>query len=113
MKSLSVALIALLLAGCNINTSPGDGDKIGQIAKVQRVGMICKTDEILITGKFGGGELHLTVPSNLLSAVQAANESQQFVKVRYHTDFMDSLCSNETGNKWLDSVEAHPAGAPQ
>ena len=113
MKSLSVALVALLLTACNINTSPGDGDKIGQIAKVQRVGMLCKTDEILVTGKFGGGELHLTVPSSLLDAVHAANESQAFVKIRYHTDFMDSLCSNETGNKWLDSVEVHAAGAPQ
>jgi predicted small secreted protein len=109
MKTI-VMFISLLLAGCSCNTSPGTGDKVGQIAKVQKVGLMCLTTEILVTGKFGGGELTLTVPAGLIERAKEANESQEFVKVNYHTSFVESLCSNKTGNRFVDSIEAHPAG---
>lgn len=111
MRYIIVLFVALVLGGCDIVT-PTDGDKIGQIAKVQRAGVLCKTNEVLLTGKFGGGELKLTVPDSLLDQVRAANESQAFVKVRYHTEFINWTCRNETSNTWLDAVELHPQGAP-
>jgi len=107
-----IALTLLLLTSCHI-ANPTSGDKIGQISKVQEAGLFCKTNEILVTGKFGGGELHLTVPNSLIAQVKEANEKQTFVKVTYHADFINSVCSNETGNQWLDSVTDHPVGATQ
>lgn len=106
-----LATIVVCLSGCDFAT-PSSGDKVGQIAKVQVAGVICKTNEVLVTGKFGGGELKLTVPDHLLPQVKAANESQAFVKVNYHVNMVNSICNNETHNAWLDSVELHPAGAP-
>ena len=103
---------ALLLASCGWH-SPNEGDKVGQIAKVQRAGMICTTTEILVTGKYGGGELHLTVPDKLLEEVKTANASQAFVKVAYHTELVNWTCRNATSNQWLDSVEPQTQGAPQ
>ena len=106
-----LVMVALALSGCGL-ANPTSGDKIGQIAKVQDAGLFCKTHEILVTGKFGGGELKMTVPNALLPQVKAANESQEFVKITYHTDFVNSLCNNKTENTWLDSVTPHPQGAP-
>lgn len=115
MKNQIALLSVLTIVGplaCNL-ANPTSGDKIGQIAKVQEAGLFCKTNEILVTGKFGGGELHLTVPQALLARAKDANEKQTFVKVTYHADFVNSVCSNETGNQWLDSVTDHPVGAAQ
>lgn len=110
-QKLSLLLSVLVLSGCNI-ANPENGAKIGQIAKVQTEGVFCKTTGILVTGKFGGGELKLTVPWQLVEQVKRFNETQEFVKVTYHTDFIKSLCSNDTDNRFLDNVEAHPQGAP-
>jgi hypothetical protein len=102
MRSLCT-LAALLLAGCNLAT-PENGDKVGQIARVQTEGVLCKTTTILVTGKFGGGELKLTVPDSLLGTVKAYNETQELVKVRFHTPIVALLCSNDTDNRFLDDV---------
>lgn len=101
----------LFLASCSIH-SPNAGDKVGQVAKVQDAGYLCTTTEVLITGKFGGGELHLTVPVNLRDEVKKANESQAFVKVNYHTEMINFRCRNATDNQWLDSVVPQTQGAP-
>jgi hypothetical protein len=114
MSELVATLIAaLLLSSCSIH-SPQEGDKIGQVAKVYQGGVLCKTTSVLVTGKFGGGELKVTVPSSnreLLSKVKKFNETQEQVKIGYHVDFISSRCSNDTGNAFLDSIEAHPEGA--
>lgn len=111
MKNILIIAVVAVLAGCSM-ANPESGDKVGQIAKVQSEGLMCKTTGILVTGKFGGGELKMTVPNSLIAQVKHFNETQEFVKVVYHTDFIASTCSNDTGNTFLDSVEAHPAGAP-
>ena len=113
MNTYGSFVLAAFLCGCGCGVAtPATGDKIGQIAKVQSAGLLCKTTEILVTGKFGGGELQLTVPDRLLKEVKAANESQGFMKIMYHTELLNWTCSNETGNQWLDSVEPHAEGAP-
>jgi hypothetical protein len=112
MRTIMLMCCIAALASCTI-ANPESGDKIGQIAKVQVEGVICDTTGILVTGKFGGGELKLTVPLALVEQVKHFNETQEFVKITYHTDFIRSACSNDTGNTFLDSVTAHPAGAPE
>lgn len=111
LSILMVVLLVVLLASCRL-ANPESGDKIGQIAKVQDEGLICNTTSVLITGKYGGGELQLTVPNTLFAQVKHFNETQEFVKVTFHTDLFASVCSNDTNNRFLDSVEAHPVGAP-
>lgn len=111
MKLLALFAV-LLLTACNL-ANPERGDKIGQIAKViDAEGLVCKTASILVTGKFGGGELRLTVLPNLIRVVKQYNDTQEFVRVTYHANFISSSCSNDTDNKFLDTVEPHPEGAP-
>lgn len=110
---LYVILVVLLMTVRVAN--PTDGDKIGQISKIQIEGLLCKTTGILVTGKYGGGELKLTIPSYdhaLLEKVRHLNDTQEFVKISYHTDFIRTACSNSSHNTFLDSVESHPQGAP-
>jgi hypothetical protein len=111
MNYVLISIAAFFLASCTLG-HPEKGDKIGQIAKVQVEGILCKTTSILITGKFGGGELRVTVPDKLYSEVKRFNETQEFVKVTYHRNLIGFSCSNETSNRFLDTVEAHPLGAP-
>lgn len=111
MKFFFYLFLLSVVVGCGFH-SPNTGDKIGQIAKVQRAGLMCTTTEVLVTGKFGGGELHLTVPDALLDQVKAANNSQSFVKVNYHTEWVNWTCKNATANQWLDAVTAQVQGAP-
>lgn len=107
-----VAIIVCLTA-CNW-TTPGQGDKVGQIAKINTSGWICTTTDILVTGKFGGGELRGTVPASnpdLMAKVKKFNDSQEQVVVKYHTSMVSTRCNNDTGNIFIDDVEAHPEGA--
>jgi hypothetical protein len=111
MKSVLLMISVVgILSGCTI-ANPESGEKIGQIAKVQTEGLVCKTTGILVTGKFGGGELKLTVPNHLVADVQRFNDTQEFVKITYHTEWIASACSNDTHNRFLDSVTVHPQGA--
>lgn len=107
-------LIALLvLTGCSVG-NPGHGEKVGQIARVVDEGVFCTTTTVLVTGKFGGGELKVTVPkwdAELKQKVLDFQNSQAQVKVTYHGELFKSPCSNETDNQMLDTIEAHPEGA--
>ncbi len=58
-KFLTVLLVLISLSGlsgCGFSTSPGSGDKIGQIVKISKQGLIVKTWEAqLIRGGMNGG----------------------------------------------------------
>jgi len=113
MRTLILSVMLLGLSGCNVG-NPGHGEKVGQIARVVDEGVLCTTTTVLVTGKFGGGELKVTVPTwntALKSQVLAFQDSQAQVKVTYHGELFKSICSNETENQMLDSIEAHPEGA--
>lgn len=110
LRVLSMAVLAVALAGCSI-ANPGSGTKVGQVAKVIDEGLICKTTSVLITGKFGGGELRVTARPALREKVLHFQDTQEQVEVHYHTSFIRSQCDNDTENNILDSVEAHPEGA--
>jgi hypothetical protein len=106
-------LLVLLLTGCNVG-NPGNGEKIGQIARIVDEGIFCKTTTVLVTGKFGGGELKVTVPNEnvaLKELVLHFQDTQEQVKVRYHGELFKGACSNETENQMMDSIERHSEGA--
>ena len=94
--------------------NPGHGDKIGQVASMTDEGVICTTKTLLVTGKYGGGELKVTVPESrpdLIAEVNKLHDEQVQVKVHFHTNLVAFSCSNDTGNRFLDAIEAHPEGA--
>lgn len=112
-KSIILAIALLPLVGCNVG-NPGHGEKVGQVAKITDEGVLCTTTTVLITGKFGGGELKVTVPNyekELQTQVRHFQDTQEQVKVHYHADLFRSACSNETDNIMMDSIESHPEGA--
>lgn len=114
-KVLFVLVAVIIMAGCTI-ANPGNGSKVGQIARITHEGIMCTTTTVLITGKFGGGELHVTIPagnSDLETKTQKFQDTQEQVEVKYHTDFVKSVCSNDTNNNMMDDIQAHPLGAAQ
>lgn len=113
MKIVVLLIAALFLASCQFG-NPGNGEKVGQVAKVTSEGLMCKTLTVLVTGKYGGGELHVTVPTEndaLANLVRHFQDTQEQVKVKYHSEWIKSACSNETSNVMMDDIEGHPEGA--
>jgi hypothetical protein len=112
-NGLGGALMTIVILGalttCTYGT-PGTGTKVGQVANIRPEGILCKTTTVVITGKYGGGELHATVPARLREQVEQHLNAQDQVKATYHTDLIRARCSNGTGNVFLDSIEAHPEG---
>lgn len=99
------------LAGCSVE-HPGSGEKIGQITRVVDEGLVCTTHTVVITGKFGGSELKLTAPERLMADVRKYQNSQEMVKIQFHTNFIASTCSNDTNNVFMDSIMPHQEGSP-
>lgn len=109
MRNVLISMFVVLLAGCQL-ANPGTGTKVGQVARVNNEGLFCTTSTVLITGKFGGGELTVTVPAwnqELMTKVIQYQDTQEMVEIKYHTDFVKSMCSNETSNRMLDSIAPH------
>ena len=115
MKQLFLLpLLVALLPGCECNNSPGPGDKVGQIAKIQTQGLVCKTPVILVTGKYGGGELYAAIDdSEILKQARHYNDTQEQVKVYYHADWIASSCSvgDHAGTTFVDKIEPWSEGA--
>jgi hypothetical protein len=105
------AFAVIALSGCSI-ANPGSGEKVGQITRVVDEGLACTTHTVVITGKFGGSELKLTAPNHLLADVRKYQDSQEMVKVQFHTSFIASACSNDTDNVFMDSIAPHKEGSP-
>lgn len=112
MKKLSFLSLIILITACAINTNPGDGEKVGQIVKLSKVGMSCKTWEgQIVRGGFSGGNgvngqsFDFTVASDSLAHVlDSLMDKQTEVRIKYHTRGIASLCSNDTDNHFLTSV---------
>lgn len=111
MKVRAVLLVSLL-AGCGVGNS-GDGEKIGQVVKVSRVGWFCKTWEgQLIRGGFTGGSGAMgTAPfdftvddEGLAKEVSQYMRDQTEVVVTYRQEAVYSLCRSESGGHFLQSI---------
>jgi hypothetical protein len=115
-KLFLLPLLVAILPGCSCNSSPGPGDKVGQIAKIQTQGLVCKTPVILVTGKFGGGELHAAIresDTKLLELAHHYNDTQEQVKVFYHAEWIASVCEvgDHAGTTFVDRIEPWSTGA--
>lgn len=107
------------LAGCGIGT-PGTGVKIGQIVKLSRQGMICKTWEgQLLRGGLTDGSGAIGAPfeftienEGLVPDLQTALENQTEVKISYTTEGLYSACRTDSGGVFLDSVQTAPKRSP-
>lgn len=87
------ALVALMLvAACAISLSPGEGEKIGQVVKLSKVGLFSKTWEGQLirggmnggSGSFGTTPFDFTVEGDsLVSLVTKYMQDQTEVVIKY------------------------------
>jgi hypothetical protein len=112
MKYIFSIILALGLVGCHFDT-PGEGQKKGQIVKLEKVGFICKTWEgELIRGGFSdgggtiGGAFHFTLEDkSLLPLALECLEKQTEVMITYETEFMTAPWRSETGTKFITGIK--------
>ena len=106
MKTIFIAIIALIACGCACRTDPGSGSKRGIIVHVSEQGMIWKTWEAtLVRGGFSdgsgvmGGTFEFTIPNTEL-ALKAIKfmENQEEVIIDYHMEGMSSCTRSESKN---------------
>jgi hypothetical protein len=116
MKKLIASLVVCIAVGCGINTSPGNGEKIGQIVKVAKVGMISDTWEgEIVRGGFQGGNgangqsFHFTIPSeSMAKQAQSLMENQKEVLLTYQTKGIYSAFSSESMGHFAVSLAERP-----
>jgi predicted small secreted protein len=110
---LLVLVVSFTVSACGVNTSPGDTEKVGQIVKVSKVGLVNKTWEAeLVRGGFsnGGGvngqAYDFTIESDSLAAVaKSYMESQREVKVRARHEALWSVARSESDGHFATSVD--------
>ncbi len=114
IRTIALALLALAsLTACEINTSPGDGEKVGQIVKLSKVGMFSKTWEgQIVRGGFQGGggvngqAFDFTVESDSLAAeVAGFMEHQTEVKINYRSEGIYAMTRSESGGHFLVKIQ--------
>lgn len=112
----SLALVfTLLIAGCGRpNSSPGKGEKIGQVVKLSQQGIFCQTWEgQLIRGGMTGGSgafglvpFDFTVESDeLAQKVQKYMQDQTEVIIKYRMEGLYSWCRSDSYGHFLNSIE--------
>lgn len=117
MKYLSIIVVAttLLLSGCGMNSTPGDGEKIGQIVKFGKSGIIWKTWQgQLIRGGLSGGSgavggvpFDFTVENpELIAKIKQLMDSQTEVIITYQTEFIYSVARSGTEGHFITDIRA-------
>lgn len=113
MRAMCVTVACVLAVGCGIQEAPGTGEKIGQIVRVERTGILCQTWEAQIlrgglsqgSGAFGA-PFHFTITtSELADAVTKAMREQTEVLIRYRAPgVFYSRCSSDSRGVYLESI---------
>lgn len=101
-----LALSLAVCASCGFNSSPGDGEKVGQIVKLANTGMIYKTWEAeIIRGGFQGASgvngtaFDFTIESPALAdTVRAYMEAQREVRITYRSEGIWRVGRSDTGH---------------
>lgn len=115
MKRLILSIIPALLLACNVNTNPCTGEKIGQIVKLNKTGMISTTWEAeLIRGGMSGGSgvvgiapFDFTIEGDSLAKIaQAAMTRQTEVTVKYRIEGISRSTRSDMG---IFAVSIDPA----
>jgi hypothetical protein len=122
MSVLAVALLSASATACGINESPGTGEKVGQVVKLSKVGIICKTWEGQLirggmtdgSGTIGTQPFNFTIETDeLAQKVTNFMRTQQEVRVTYSQEGVYALCRTESGGAFLRSIEPlRPSNAP-
>lgn len=104
MKKFAILCALVALSGCHCN-GPAEGEKIGQIVKIETSGIVCPTYEAELirggmsdgTGSAGGQSFHFTIPSALVAEATKIMESGSEVRLMYSRPIISSLCKTKTG----------------
>lgn len=118
MKNILIALsLVLLAASCEINVNPGTGEKIGQVVKLQKEGMLSETweAELIRGGMSGGSGAFGTTPFDFtiedegqVERIRKFMEDQTEVLVRYRREGVYA-CSRSGAGKGAFLVSIEPA----
>lgn len=111
---ICVLLTCLSSVGCMLNTSPGTGEKIGQIVKLSSQGIMCATWEgqLIRGGMTGGSGTIGAQPFDFtIESKEMADKAQQFmadqteVVIKYRMEGVYSACRSDSGGHFLVSIE--------
>lgn len=119
VEVLIVAIIVCILAAIaapvflGINFAPGEGEKVGQIVKLAKTGMIRQTWEAeIVRGGFQGGggvngqAFDFTVEGDTLAArLRALMEKQAEVRITYRTEGIYSPLRSASAGHFLVSID--------
>lgn len=105
-----LALSAVSVFSCaGINTSPGEGEKIGQIVKISHVGIINKTYEAELvrgglvdgSGTVGGQTFHFTIrdPEMVVKAKEHMRKQTE-TRLRYVVEGLYLQWNSESGGRF-------------
>lgn len=116
MKTIIIFILSSLIigtSGCGINR-PGNGEKIGQIVKLNKQGIIAETWEAeLIRGGMSGGSgsfgmqpFHFTIEDNKTAEkVQEYLQNQTEVIIKYKIEGIYSAFRSDSSGHFLISIE--------
>ncbi|MBY0559900.1 hypothetical protein [Hyphomicrobium sp.] len=108
---VSAVALSVAVGGCYTSRT---GEKIGRITKLYRSGPICPTWEAeIIRGGFtsgsgvNGAAFDFTIEDDATAErLRQVMESQQEVKIHFHTETFYSPCRSDSGGDFLDSIES-------
>ncbi len=113
MKNLALAAVLTLLVGCGVNGSPGTGEKVGQIVKLNKQGMIRETWEAELirggmnsgSGSFGTTPFDFTIENDdQAKEIARYLQNQQEVIITYRMEGIYSPFRTDSGGHFLVSV---------
>ena|SRR3990167_4123715 len=116
---LATLLAGIALSGCICNV-PSNGEKVGQIVKVEETGVVCKTFEAELirggltggSGVAGGAPLHFTVRGDLVGEAQEAMKTNAEVVVKYDRALVANRCLTASDGYFAKEINAaRPVGA--
>jgi len=100
--------------GCAVNTSPGTGEKIGQIVKLSKQGMMSKTWEAQLirggisggSGSVGGVPFDFTVEKDSdAELIQGFMKNQTEIVIKYRIEGFYGSWRSESKGHFLVSIE--------
>lgn len=109
-----LAVSFVLLTGCGINLSPGTGEKVGQIVKLNKQGLIRETWEGQLirggmnngSGSFGMVPFEFTIDDDsILQKVKDALDKQTEVKIKYRMEGLYSFFRTDSGGHFITGIE--------
>ncbi len=112
MKNIALSIALLALVGCSVNT-PGTGEKIGQIVKLNKQGIVFNTWEAELirggmtggSGSFGMTPFDFTIESEeQAQAIAKYLQNQQEVVITYRIEGICGAWRSDSSGHFLVSV---------